>query len=400
MAASTRIPLAAGWAMVLAVCVAFPIGWADEPSQDGLGDGPLREFSGEVGRLVKLKIDQSRLLLDRDHWHREIAGKTEAELKEEIIQQWVQRGLPRQFAERRAEQEAQAPHVQRLFQQLQGKAGMHSAGTRSSNNYTRLDFAGPKLAALFERSGHSVRMEFNEQVGLQRRIEIADNGTGGLRLVIATEDGSLILLASQRVDGGFALAELNSTGAFSAQADSFLDFYRDHRDYVEKRFLPLLGHVGMGLPLTRYADTVRRAVLGQIQARRPENQDEFERLVQQLDSEEFETRESATEALIQGFPRFGALARAWVEDDDAVLSPEARSRLGRVVEEFADQEQANLFATAGGLADDVAYLIELLGELDQDDRDVIAIQLAKLTEQDFGPDTSKWKAWLEANADQ
>lgn len=366
----------------------------DVPS--GHGKGPFQELAGPLNKLLKLTIDDGHLLLDRSHWDQDNGGKTEEQIKEEIIQQWVQKGLPRQFAERRAEQEVQAPDVQRVFQSLQQNAGTHSAGMRSSNNFLRIDFAGPKLMASFERQEKSIRFEFAEQIGPQRRIQIADNGQGAFRLSLATDDASLVLILTQRSDGSIAVAELSADRSFTAQADSFLDFYGKERDYVEDRLFPLLEHVGILLPLTRFTPAVQQAVLGQLEAMKPANAEEFEKLVSQLDDEDFSVREAASARITSEFRRFGPLARQLADDEDAPLSPETQARLGRLVDEFSDDEEAHQFANAGKLNSDVDYLVTLLEELPETARPILVERLAQLTDQKLGTDPAAWRAWYKS----
>jgi hypothetical protein len=78
---------------------------------------------------------------------------------------------------------------------------------------------------------------------------------------------------------------------------------------------------------------------------------------------------------------------------DSLNPPELAARLGKILAEHPDAEEVEALLTSQKLAQDVGYLIELLGEAGAEDRAALAAALERLTQQKLGADAAAWKKW-------
>jgi hypothetical protein len=373
---------------------------ADDEPPAGYGVGPFQELAEPLGKLLKLAIADGRLVLDRTLWRWEHRGKSEEETREAIIQDLIKRGVPRPVAEAQAHVQLQLPDVEQVFEKLFENAREGTIRSRHFSNIFRVEFAGPKFKASMERQEKAIRFDLVEEIGPKRRIQISDEGQGEFRLSLTNDDGSLALVVTQTSDGSLKVTDESRGHGFKAEADSFQEFYDKEPAYVEERLIPLLNHLAIVLPLSRDRAEVQKAVLDQLEAMRSANVEEFEKLVAQLDDEDFTVREAAYERITAGIRRFGPLARKLADDPDSPFPPETQARIGRLVDELADSAEAHEFASTNKLVSDVGYLVALIEESPETARPVVAEQLTRLTGQNHGTDPAAWRAWYDSTQAQ
>lgn len=364
--------------------------------EPGFEKGKFQELTEPIGRLIKLTCEDKALRLDRKHWERQFKGKTKEEalkaLEDELIKQ---DGMRREQAARHARRLLNMPPVAMAFERLKRLVGYRSSGEFGGDGM-RKEFGGSGLTARMQVSGRSVRIVLEEEEAPARSLEVRDGGWGDLRIVLFDAKGKLLLVVNQTGEGQFTVAHVTPGGALAATATSFEAFHARRRRYVQERLFPLLKHMGVVLPCTRYAPRVKRAVLDKMS--RPLTPEQIERgrkLVQQLNDNSFKKREQATKALSANFRRYRDLIGEAMKR--ASTSPEALTRLRRIVAANADQDEVDQFVAARKLTEDIAYLIYLVQEVEAADRGTVVRALEGLTKQKLGPDPAAWKRWWSAN---
>lgn len=366
---------------------------AEEPKV-GFEQGAFQALSAQIKPLLQLKLDGEKLGLDRQSWEEPFKGKTQKEMRDELIKQMVQRGLPQKWAERRVEQQLNAPGIERLFQTLQQAAGPSGMSSSTSGSNRRVSFRGGKLSGELEvLNGSSVRVTLSESQAPQRSVEVLDNGAGGCRITISNQDGNMLFALVQGQSGELSIADIRGKIRKATGGKSFLSFYRSEKQYVEKELFPLLEHLNVGLPTTPYSSQVLAAVASRLVKLTREQEDQAYDLIVDLENDDFETREQATKQLAEQFNLFYPILVETLQEEN--LSPETRNRLERIVAAHPERQRLEKFILALGLLEDVSYLVEILPDLDEAQRPVVTAQLETLTEQDFGLDVAAWQRWAK-----
>jgi len=367
---------------------------APEP---GFESGKFQAVADAIGRLVRLKITGKGLVLDRDQWTKDFKGKTKAEAAK-ILQ--AQLGGGRIFgnddyAARRAKELLDGPPEALAFERLKRAVGSSSSSSGSYGSSRReKEFTGKGLKAKMVYGGKAFALTLEETAGPQRRIEIADDGWGALRILLTDAAGDCLLVVASGGKGRISVAHVAGDEVAAYSAESFDALYAKHRQYVETRLLPLLKHNGVGIPWTRFHPRVRGAVLAAAAGPTTDaDRAAADKFVGQLDADDYKTREAATKTLTADYVRYrDAIARAM---KNPKKSPEMASRLMKIVSANPDADEIVAFVAARKLAADAGYLIELLADAQAAaDRDVLVKALRRLTKQTIGPDAAAWRAWL------
>lgn len=370
--------------------------------EPGFEKGRFQELAGPIGRLLKLTWEGKALRLDRGHWEQAFKGKTGQQALTALERELTEHdGLDRDRAARLAQRLLSLPPAEMAFERLKAIVGYGSSSSSTGSSGRKQEFSGRGLAARMQLSGESFRVLLEEEEAPGRTLILRDDGLGDVQIVLADAKGRLLLAVNQSSEGQFRVAHIAGGEVFAEGAASFEDFHARHRRYVEKRLFPLLKHVGVVLPWTRYAPQVRRAVLDKI--RRPLTPGQIElarKLIRQLNDDSFKKREEATKALSANFGRYRDLIEQAAKEP--TLSPEAASRLGKIVAENSDRDQVDQFIAARKLTEDVGYLVYLMQEVEEGERAEVARALKDLTGQRLGPDPAAWRKWWSANrsADQ
>jgi hypothetical protein len=355
--------------------------------------GRLAELAPVIRRLIPLTVEKGALCLDREAWSRPPEGKAAEDLKSEFEAALVKQGLPKEWAGRQAAEMAEAPDAERIFNLLQLVSRSHGSNRSSGNNERSMQFSGGGLAAKLAIVGSAVQVELREEKGTRRSVDVFDDGEGVLRMTASGGDGAFLAVIHQARGGRFSVALIEGERPFAAAAPSFPAFYREHRDVVEKRILPLFALLGVGAPISPESPLVREAVLSRLRPVGDGEREEAERRIRALDDADHAKREEATQFLI----RKGGRHRALVEEalTRPGVSPEATARLTRVLAEGVPRRRADELAEALKLVEDAGFLVRLLAEAKEEERPHVAAALEKVTGQKFGTDAAAWGKWLE-----
>ena len=388
--------------VLLAALVAGPAGGQEAATkktpEPGFESGKFQAVGDAIGNLVRLKITGKGLTLDREHWGKDFKGKTKAEALK-ILEAQLGGGRifggDSDYVARRAKELLDGPPEALAFDRLRNAVGSTSSSSGSyGSSHREKTFSGKGLKAKMVYGGKAFVLTLEETAGPQRRIEIADDGWGALRILLTDAGSNCLLVIASGGKGRISVAHVAGDNVAAFSAESFDALYAKHRQYVEMRLLPLLKHNGVGIPWTRFHPLVRRAVLaGAAGPATYADRAAADKLVAQLDADDYKTREAATKTLTADYARHrDAIARAM---KDPKKSPEMASRLMKIVAAHPDADAITAFVAAQKLAEDPAYLIELLGEAKvAADRDVLVKALRRLTKQTFGADVAAWKGWL------
>jgi hypothetical protein len=345
--------------------------------------GKLDEVAPVLRRLIPLTVDQARLRIDREAWERPAEEAKDGG-----------GGGARLFARRRravALGDDEGGGVEAIFHRLRSAAGANSSGESSSNDDRTLECSGGGLAVRLRLAGQSVRIELREEKEPGRALDVHDDGDGAFQLIFRGAGDNDLLVLHQSRAGRFSMSHLKADKPFTAGGSTFLEFYRAHRDYVDQQLIPSLSALGAGAFPSAASPAVRRAVLERLRPFTDAERAEVDRLIGQLDDADHAKREEATQRLMEHGVRHGD----WIEAARKApnLSPEAATRLDRVLTNVRPRRRADALAAALGLAEDPACLVRLLGEAPETDRPHVAAALERITGQKLGLDPAAWEAW-------
>jgi hypothetical protein len=376
---------------VLAACTGSS--WADDPP--GMESGKLHDVAGELSDILHLTMEGKSLRLDRAHWEKLPEGKSEEDLKKETLARLMTLGMSREMAEQQVELTIRRGGLARLWGRLHSAAGSGSSSSGSSGRSSRRSFTSSTLSAcMIQEEGGLFRMTVSESSSPARTIQFQDDGDGKMKILITGLESGLVLMIQQAADGKFRVAQVAGDKAVTLGDDSFLSFCGRNRQFAEKQLLPLLKHLGFGLPTTAYDPKVRAAVLSRLRgALTKEEADQAQALIDQLGDRAYAKREEATRLLSEGFARYQDLIEAARKATSQ--SAEMTQRLDKILQENADARKVGSVVRELKLDADPEFLILILKDAEDADRDVLVRALQRITGQKLGADVAAWEKWLE-----
>lgn len=381
------------WIITLLAAFAISPAAGDGKSPEpGFEKGKLQEVTGPIGALLKLSWKGGTIRLDRQHWLDPFKGKTEADTLKEIKDELIRQGYSREHAASQARTLLDSRPLVLAFRKLRKAVGCIGAGTGRVGHRWYARFSGMGLSASVRTSKGTFTAMFEEEDGPRRKLELLDDESGALQIILVDVSGRLLLALSQGSEGRLCIVHIAGDEVLADKGESFQAFYAKHRSYVDGRLFPLLKHMGVGVPWTRYHARVKQCVLAKLRGPLTAEQiDRGKRLIQQLDDDSFKQREQATKTLSKNFARYRRLIKAAMSKASNPL--EVASRLRRIVQANAGQDEIEEFIDSQRIDQDVAYLIELLGEADPPGRSAIIAALERLTKQKLGPNPAAWDKW-------
>lgn len=367
-----------------------------------LADGALRTVRSPLEEIFQFAFQGKRLTLDRKGWEPKANDKGAAkpaqpniavpniQIKPGGIQQRIQIqgafgvvGAPNMFG--------QGPPIEAIFAKIQSAGGATGHGMSISGDKREINFSGQNLSGRLQTSGSSVRMILDEVQSPQRTLEYNDDGSGGFRLEIRNPEGDMLLIQQGR-GGRFAVLSMTDGPIYAAQGDSFLECFKQNRQQMDARVLPVLVQFGIHLVLSPELPKVRNAVLSQLM-QTPEIKAEGVKLIEQLDSSEFAVREKASETIGNRFEIYQDTIVAKLQEKNIPL--EVRTRLQAIVNGHADQQRIVQTVAALSLLEDAPYLVSLLEHATPEGVPRLTAHLEKITGQKLGADVEAWKDWAQ-----
>ncbi|MFP4054974.1 MAG: hypothetical protein ACLFV7_14020 [Phycisphaerae bacterium] len=359
-----------------------------------LAKGALQKYHKHIAALMKLTWTDGRLDLDEEHWNAAFRGKTRKQIIDEIASEMIERGYPKEWAQRTAKDTAEGSKLDLVFGRLQAAVGPGGMSSSSGMGKSRCSFRGDDLNGSYSRvwKDHTLRVSESESPG--RIVTIEDKVDGTLNFSIIDPSGELIVILRQNPKGATQILHVQGFDVNRLKGDSFLDIYRNNREYVNERLFPVMKQLGVTPPMGLYDERLVAAVVSELRGKMDEaEQQKVDELIVQLDSAEYPMRKSATEKLTRNFVRYRSKVEAALKKDD--LSREARMRLEKVVADNPLADRYGKIISGMHLLEDPEYLIDLLAIVKDRERALVVKRLEKLSGKDYGEDAEKWRSWLE-----
>ena len=343
-------------------------------------NGPLQGVAEPMGKLIQLSCMGAGIQLDREHWSQVSPGPDPN----------PPGGVRRAAA---AGVQIQFPVLQRVFQQLaSAQRNQSMSSSYGGRNQMSSMFTGEKLAGKVEMDEDRVTIAVTEKIDTQRRLEVTDGGDGTLRIIVSNVNGDMVLL-TQGSRGAVAVVWLVGGKTEAVAAENYLALYRAKRELMNQQVLPAFKHMGIDLLIWPDSPVVYQAAVSLLAPVGLEQEAAGKRLIRQLDSDEFNTREAATKELTDQYGRYRTLISAAIAD--ATTSVEAADRLQKIQELHPEDKKARQLITGMGLLDDPVFLAGVLSNAGPEQRPAVVRRLEKVTGQKLGDNPARWKKWAE-----
>ena len=157
-----------------------------------------------------------------------------------------------------------------------------------------------------------------------RQLEFHTDADTAICLKLSNREGDVISLRQER-GGRFAIVAMLGENTFADQRNSFAGFVKANRRLVSNEILPALAQFGFEPILSPDSFGVRHAVVASLLSA-DEIQAEGKRLIADLNSDDYETRERATQSLAVRYDLYKDLVQVAVDEHSS--SPEVASAVG------------------------------------------------------------------------
>ncbi len=326
--------------------------------------GAIDDISKELAKVLRLKRKGSRLFFD----------------------------LPTSYADADA-----------AFREIRKKSFGGGGGHGSGNFWTQY-FTGQNMGGRIQKSEQNFGRnkpnpnafvcEFIEITGRNRVMEIyGEEEDEFLIRICGGLDPYLLQIVQSK--SGFVVQEANGLKSFAGRGDSFESFCKNHPDFVQTQFLPMLKKYGIATPATRFNSVTRDHVLDLLKPIEEQRIADFKNAFERLESQKFSEREAAAKDLNTKYKDWQDVIRYAIANES--FSVEVRAKLQAMVKANSSETDRELVSlvTSADLKNDKEYLVWLLSQSkDDNEKARIASQLSKVTKQNFGTDLAKWTAWM------
>jgi hypothetical protein len=345
----------------------------------------------ELGQLLPLKIADGRLLLDEGAWQQQ-EQKAGGQKEEEEAGVGAAAGIGLgggQFRIRHmVGQNLSWPA--KLFERVFNKVAGAFTGGGSSQSGSRVelrrDSAQLSGRLAYDKAQGEFAVRFVEKGGDQRLLSFEQDQPTGLTVRLSDPAAGSSVLLVQGPQGPVALVQILGKECVSASAENFAALLRREPNLVQGAFFRPLGKLGIAPPLNRHLPPVMAAATSGCAPPAAEVKARIDALMPRLGAEDMETREKATQELIELFP----LAAQYVTDAAAhAEDPEVRMRLNRAVAAHPTIAKARAYVEENKLHQDRAYLLDILANVPFL-RPAARARLAVLYGKDYGDDPQSW----------
>ena len=358
-------------------------------------------------KLLELKWNGDNLAIRRD-WDERLKkkakGADDGNELDEKIKELIDRGLPKVHAEKLAERMLEAEHqitrggqkksqVEKAFYAVQAKAGgAASRGSSSSGKQRQLRFSNRSISGAAVFANEDISFQFTEIQGDERSFKISDDGDGKVKFEFSFND--LFVRLVQFKTGKTQLIWIADDQADVYIGDSFEDFVKRNSQAAEQLLFPLFKRLGIKTPLSKTGPRILAAAIKRLQQMQEPDDEKLAQLIKDLDSDNYQVREDASQALSDGYEEWSAQIKEYLKDTK--LSLEARVRLKDIIQESSENE-STIFINDLGLLESPEFLVNALEFADETQKASVAKQLQKVTGQAHGTDLKAWKNWLQKN---
>jgi hypothetical protein len=373
-------------------------------------DGELQNIREPLSQIFKIVIDGSKLKIDRAAWDRiaHLPPKNDGGANAvNLMPNGLQGAAAAQQAALMAQQAAirnrmmmQQDHfgpdssIEVLFQHIEDHVGRASSHGRSgSGNKISREFGSETISGRLQINDDDIHLTLEEMQGPQRLFQFKTEGENDFRIQLIHPEGDLIII-NQKGDGRFSLVSIMDGKAWSEQADSFLDFFRQHRKEMDGTILPILERFGICPILAADSPELRNAVLS-LAIRTPDSLAEGKQLLYDLDNGNFDKRERASRLLNRKYDVYCDLINQQLAGE--TVTTEGKHRLQQIVDGHPESQRVNSAVNALKLLEDPKYLASLLDDTDAAESAALIQHLETLTGQKLGVEPAAWKDWAAKN---
>ncbi len=362
-------------------------GGAAQAGENGLinKDGALSSIADDVSKLATFSLIDGKVRLDREHIEKEaekLGGNNNNNQPNAPRQIIMPNGQQIQIQARGFGGQQDDSSFTRLFQEIASKAGGRGFSSITGMDHVSRSFKGSQLQGSLEASSDKeglVKIDFTELAGSERVLAFSDLPTGVTRIAISDKSANILIL-TQANDGGVSLVLVDDQQPLAIKARNLAELYREHSDIMAKRVLPVFEQVGVKLPPHPMDDRIIAGVLQSLRQDKVEEAKQAEKLIEELESDDFATREKAEKTLMEEYHRYGAYIQAAKEKGQG--SAELMNRLESIINK-AGPVIAKLpdLVKQYGLLDDVKYLQSILPKVAEKDLPLLERRLKELQKQ-------------------
>ena len=200
-------------------------------------------------------------------------------------------------------------------------------------------------------------------------------------------------------DGSVKVVETMGDQLLLRSAKSLGELYAKDPEFIESRLFPLLQHVGIIPPASRFDDAIVTRVVERLElVMNTKDADLAEQLINDLDADDFQVRQAAMKRLETKVSQFRELLIAAANDANASVEQKSNIR-------FLLDQDSTISGEADGLIsslrllDTPEYLAIMMQQLQDEDFSFVGHHLEKLTGEKHGEDVDAWRNWLAESAE-
>lgn len=365
------------------------------PDHPGSQDGAIQRVRPALNRLLKLSWVGSRVTVDKAHWDELFAGRTSEDIEKDVDHLLKKNEVEMPTDERHGmpfRRHSNTLNVVRLFDNLRSQFG--NVGGRSSSgngSVVRTSFSSVEANSELAVKPGEFRFEIREKQFPRRLLMLEQNGICELTITIY---GDVVLRFHQYENGAIKIVETMGTELHHREAESLGKLYLAEPEFIEERLFPLLHHVGIVPPASRFDPKIADRVVDRLRSlMQVEDVDVVLQLIGNLDSDEFKIRQAATKRLETKVDQYRELLIAAAHEDDA--SFETRSRIKYLLEQSSlETAHADSLINTLRLMKNAEFLAILMQQLDEQDFPPVGHRLDELTGETFGANVDAWRKWL------
>jgi hypothetical protein len=378
--------------MAVVLLLLSSIAFGGEAGGQGIAAAPE-----ELAKLLVLKIEDDHLTLDRDAW---TARKEEPKKDDDDANNGANNGGPAQIqiqgagvvavqAIRMQMGRGNMPEPAKLFQQYMQKVNPRTFGNSMSSSNTRYEIRQQgeiNGAFAVDTTQNEFSLKLSEKNEPSRALQFEEDPATGLTIRLVQSSAKQLLLFVQSPHGTVSLTSVRGDEVVSVSARDFTELLKKHPTEVQMLLFRPLREFGPREPLSPWLPPIMALACTGFGPPSAEIVKQSDALIAQLSNDDPETREKATQALIQLYPQaVQYLAQAREKLTDA----EAKMRMERVVAAHPTIVRARAFVEEKKLHEDKAYLKEILGGVPFF-KAAARQRLTQLYGQDHGDDPKAW----------
>jgi hypothetical protein len=368
------------------------------PDHAGAQDGTIQKVRPALNRILKLSWMGNRIIVDAAHWDELFAGRSPEDLQNDVDNILKQNDVTMPNADQNGmpfNRGMNSPNVARLFDLLRSEFG--NVGSRSSSGGALVNssFSSVEAASELELKPGTFRFEFRERNFPRRLVMLEQNSNG---TVSVTLYGEVVLRMQQKEDGSISVVETVGNQLIHREAESLGKLYLEEPEFIEERLFPLLHHVSIIPPASRFDPRIVNRVVDRLNILMEiEDIEAINKLISDLDHDDFKIRQAATKRLEAKADHYREILIAAANQDGA--SFETRSRIKYLLDQSSlETADSDSLINTLRLMENPEYLAIMMQQLQEEDFQPVGKRLEELTGINHGADVDAWREWLASSA--